>query len=227
MSKEIIGYAKLNKDNSIELAPKNYGGISNFNNSTDLMIKNGFYPLIKSVNQGNLPLSKYILSEEKIKITYKSFPSGEEINKKIQYIYQEFYDYDLDYYKNQKKQQINSIKLTSLDIGVPILYKDILYHCQLDADGKANILGIKAKILDKKYEPLIPAIQFKTYENIVLLLTPEEFLKLADASFDYSEYVVFEKEKLLVLIDNAKSREELDVIIWEDKDPVTIDIKEE
>ena len=84
-------------------------------------------------------------------------------------------------------------------------------------------MGIKAKIVDGKYDGPESRISFKTYENVVLTLTKQEFLNLADACFDFSEYVVLEKEALNEKIRNSKTREEIRSIKWDEYQAVSVD----
>ena len=206
-------YAKIASETELEYAPKTYNGISNFNKCEEFMLNEGFLPVIEEPSSENLPY-KYKESSKKISIDIKTFDGNDE-TVKTHYIYKEYIERDLEYYKNQKRRLVSVLKLEKLGIGAAIKYKGTTYHIQLDADGKANVLGIKIKLPDLIQIPDYK-INFKTYENIVLQLTPSEFSRLADASFYYSEYVVFEKERLLQEIDNCATKEDLDLVVWTD-----------
>lgn len=207
-------YAKILSELELDYAPKTYRGISNYNKCEEFMLQDGFLPVVEEKPNTNDVSFKYKVSKDKISIEIETF-DGKKKTIKTKYIYKEYIKRDLEYYKAEKRQKICEIKLEKLDIGAEIKFKNQLYHIQLDADGKANILGIKIKLDDLINIPNYH-INFKTYENIVIELTPTEFSRLADASFYYSEYVVLEKEKLLKEIDNCATKEDLDLVIWTD-----------
>lgn len=217
---EIIAYAKIISSTSLEYAPSQYNGISNFNKCEDLMLQNGFYPVIKQETEDK-PVFSYKISQEKIDLVVTTLDNIKK-QVRVNYIYKEYSDYSLETLKEQKCQEIKSEKIKRLMKGAAFIFDSKEYHCQLDSDGKANILGIKAKISDGKYDDG-SLIYFKTYENVVLHLTKEQFLRLADIAFDYSEFVVMEKEALLDEINDCTDAKELDSIVWEDPKPMEID----
>ena len=209
-------YGKITQGGGFTFAPRNFECYSNFNVNEELMLDNGYLPFIPGENPYSYPNMRYDIPEDKIKVTFIN-NEGEEETRETSYITQVYEDYDFEYYRNQKKEQINSIKLRQLEIGAPIKLSSSgpTYHIQLDADGKANVLGIKAKVHDGKYNKPTDRISFKTYENEILELTASQFLNMADAAFAFSEYVVFEKEKLYQMIDLCITKEQLDDIQWE------------
>ena len=215
-------YGKLDEKGTFSFAPINFECYSNFNVNEELMLDNNYLPFLPEENPQDYPITEYYIPEEKIEVTFIN-NEGEEETRETSYITQKYRDFDLDYYKELKKKDINNIKLRQLDIGAPIKLSNsgLIYHVQLDADGKANILGIKAKVNDGKYNKPTDKILFKTYENIVLELTSAQFLNMADAAFTFSEYVVFEKEKLYQIINSCTTKEQIEKVVWEDMD-VTI-----
>ena len=209
-------YGKITQGGGFTFAPRNFECYSNFNVNEELMLDNGYLPFIPGENPHSYPNMRYDIPEDKIKVTFIN-SEGEEETRETSYITQIYEDYDFEYYRNQKKEQINNIKLKQLEIGAPVKLSNngSTYHIQLDADGKANVLGIKAKVHDGKYNKPTDRISFKTYENEILELTASQFLNLADAAFAFSEYVVFEKEKLYQMIDLCITKEQLNDIQWE------------
>ena len=205
-------YAKIITDTELEYAPSTYRGISNYNKCEEFMIEDGYLPVVEDSTGSVKKPFKYKTSTKKIVIEIKTF-DGKVKKVKTLYIYKEYEEATLEELKTAKKAYFSALKIEKLEIGSPIIYKGNTYHIQLDADGKANILGIKIKIQEyQNQEEHI--IYFKTYENIILPLTISEFNRLADAAFNYSEYAVFEKEKLLREIDNCATKEDLELVIW-------------
>lgn len=213
-------YGTLTSTGSFSYAPRDFESYSNFNLQEGLMLDAGFLPFVPAENKKNLPISKYIIGEGKISVTFTNL-DGEEETRETEFITQEYLDYEISYYQSQKKSEINSAKLSRLNMGAPFKYGNTVgsktYHVQLDADGKSNILGIKAKVMDGKYDKPSARILFKTYENEVLELTKMQFINMADIAFNYSEYVVFEKEKLFKMIDECITKEQINLITWEDQ----------
>ena len=213
-------YFKIDVDGELTPAPTSYKSYSNFNLSEELMIEEGFMPFLPKENPGHFPVMTYIIPEDKIVVTFKNM-EGKIVSKKVNYITQEYTDFPLDQYKEEKKREIGDLKLEKLDIGVAFRFegdKSTIYHAQLDADGKANILGIKLMVADGKYNDKDSKISFKTFENIVVEFSRNQFLNLASAAFNYSEYVVFEKERIYREIDACRTVAALKRIHW--KDPV-------
>ena len=204
-------YAKILTDTVLEYAPKTYRGISNYNKCEEFMLEDGYLPVVQDSTStvGNF---KYKISSKKISMDIVTF-EGKKKTVKTEYIYKEYEEKELDWYKREKKNFISRLKLQKLAIGAAVKYQGKEYHIQLDADGKANILGLAIKAPTMQPDS---RILFKTYENIVLSLSLTEFSKLSDAAFTYSEYVVFEKERLLMEIDNCATKEDLDMVIWTD-----------
>ena len=210
-------YAKILTDTVLEYAPKTYRGISNYNKCEEFMLEDGYLPVVQD-SPSTVGNFKYKISSKKISIDIVTF-EGKKKTVKTKYIYKEYEEKELDWYKREKKNFISQLKLQKLDIGAAVKYQEKEYPIQLDADGKANILGLAIKAPTMQPDS---RILFKTYENVVLSLSLTEFGRLSDAAFAYSEYVVFEKERLLMEIDNCATKEDLDMVIW--TDPETPDI---
>lgn len=117
--------------------------------------------------------------------------------------------YKLDDLKSLKYQEINDSKQKAQDIGV--LYKG--YHYQMDADGKANILGIRIAIQDGSYTQF--PIAFKTYENKYVQLSKDEYIEMSNAALNFVYKCLEQKETLCAKVNAATSVEELDAIKWE------------
>ena len=77
---EIIAYAKIISSTSLEYAPSQYNGISNFNNCEDLMLQNGFYPVIKQEVEDK-PIFSYKISQEKIDLVVTTLDNIKKHNE--------------------------------------------------------------------------------------------------------------------------------------------------
>jgi len=213
-------YAKIKSDVELEYAPERYNGISNFNNCEELMLKNGFFPVLKEKEKNEK--FKYVVSEDKTVLEIETF-DGKKKKIKTRFICKKYLEKTFTQLKEEKEKEIRQLKESNLNTGVAFIFNKKSYHAQMDPNSKSNILGIRMKISEGKYDQKDSKVLFKTFENEVISLTKEQFIKLADMAFDYAEYVIFEKDRLLKLLASCLSEKDLSEIIWIDPDTKAID----
>ena len=108
--------------------------------------------------------------------------------------------------KLKKKEEIKLAKVATLSRG--LLYDG--KHFQYDADGKATILSIRLGIMDGSIEE--EPITFKTYENVYVELTKEEFIEMSNAAIQFETKCLLAKDFCLKQIDDAKTLSELEEV---------------
>lgn len=181
-------------------------------------------PFEYSIKNDNLNIHQEINPE-----TGKSFNSYDEVCEDILKFYEseEIVEELLNFFKNEnleipnvlsnkllnelKEEKINEIKAEkqkAQDKGV--FFKG--YHFQMDADGKANILGIRVALQDGTYKKL--PVKFKTFENIYIELSKEEYLEMSNKALDFVYECLQKKENLIQKINEAKTIDELNKIKW-------------
>lgn len=121
----------------------------------------------------------------------------------------QFQEYILDDLKKEKIDYIKNSKQKAQDIGV--LYNG--YHYQMDADGKANILGIRIAIQDGSYTEF--PIIFKTYENVYVELSKDQYIDMSNKALDFVYKCLEQKDYLMKMVEESKTVEDLDKIKWE------------
>lgn len=187
-----MSYYKYISETEVQQAPKNFNGISNFDQSIELLTQYGYKPMEEDPypSDGNQYSAYFEQLDDKIVKHWKLIPV------------------DLEALKAEKLQYIEQQKQLAQDIGV--LYNG--YHYQMDADGKANILGIRVAIVDGSYTTF--PIQFKTYENEYVELTKDQYLEMSNAALDFVYKCLQQKEILSQQVNAATSEEDLDKIVW-------------
>lgn len=105
--------------------------------------------------------------------------------------------------KEKKREEIKAEKIATLSKG--LLYKE--KHFQYDADGKSTILSVRLGIIDGSIKEF--PIAFKTYENVYVELTEEEFIDMSNKAVQFETHCLLVKDNCLKQIDNAKTLTEL------------------
>lgn len=195
-------FAKFINQNTIEIAPKNFKGISNFDQDENLMKKNGFKEVIE------------INSPDGMVLPVETFEEQENvINKK--YI-ETYVEPTLDELKEAKRSEINATRDKKEQSGFPYMGK------VFDSDPiSCQRISCAAQAMS-----LLPAsdenkITWTTQDNSTIDLTAQELLGLVGALAQWSNTCHQKATALKAKIDTAQTAEELELITWDDK-PVTL-----
>ncbi len=123
-------------------------------------------------------------------------------------------DEKLSILKEKKIQELKEIKEEKL-LFMP--FKKTIF--QIDTEAKINISGkISEIMLASINNTQIDNISWIDKDNKIVIFNKDEFLAFGASVAKYSESVIFKNDSLRNKVLNATSKEELDLIVWENKE---------
>ncbi|EAL5963873.1 DUF4376 domain-containing protein [Campylobacter jejuni] len=160
------------------------------------------------------------------KVKEEEIPS---FNKKIEELHQsQTYDEENNLYiisyeiKEKALEELKELKLEELKaikeeklLFMP--YKNTIF--QIDTEAKINISGKVSEIMlaNLNNTPL-ESIAWIDKDNKIISFSKEEFLEFGASVVKYTEEIIFKNDMLRNRVKNAISKEELDLITWENKE---------
>lgn len=119
--------------------------------------------------------------------------------------------------KRTAEEQLRKARESELDKGAPVQFagREGILHVQMRDGDRANTLGLRARAEVLKEQGVVDTvIPFRTYENVVVMLTPAQFIDLAWAVFDsYSALMAssWEKEEQIAAATSIAQVEAVDL----------------
>ncbi|HAA1661753.1 TPA_asm: hypothetical protein GD742_06280 [Campylobacter jejuni] len=120
----------------------------------------------------------------------------------------------LEELKELKLEELKAIKEEKL-LFMP--FKNTIF--QIDTEAKINISGKVSEIMlaNLNNTPL-ESIAWIDKDNKIISFSKEEFLEFGASVVKYTEEIIFKNDMLRNRVKNAISKEELDLITWENKE---------
>lgn len=155
---------------------------------------------IAKVQRGQMPSEVSLYQEVKEVSEYKE-------NENIYQISYELIDKPLENIKEVKNLQIDEKKQEVISQGFS--YQDKVYQCE--SYDQTLILG---KVTQAQLNPS-ESISWIAKDNTITTFNPQEFVAFATALALFIEQVTFKARSLKDKVVNAKTKEEVEAVVWE------------